>query len=253
MGSNRIRTRQAHAARTKEAATKSPEEQHEEVTRANTERILRALDDFANPAARLGVGSSNLLEGTQYPLTRITRLYMLMQSLYRSNWVAQRIADTYPELMCKVPPVLTCQVKPKDLDSFYRAIEQYQVWAKLEWTMKLANVFGGAGAVIIIDGHENFLDEPLDLDDIKPGAFKGIIPVRPVERHQPRRHNLQRHQPAHGLRPAGELPGHHGHGRHIQRPRQPRAALYGQGLAALGAAERDVVGRVAVRGGLGRD
>ena len=177
MGSNRTRARQSNAARLKEqVASKSPLEQHQDVTAANTERILRALDDFANPAARLGVGSSNLLEGTQYPLTRITRLYMLMQSLYRSNWVAQRIADTYPELMCKVPPVLTCQEKPEDLDKFYRIVEKYQVWAKLEWTMKLANVFGGAGAVIIIDGHENFLDEPLDLDDVKPDSFRGLTP-----------------------------------------------------------------------------
>ncbi len=169
------RAAQQKAAVIQVAPPKSPLEQHQEATAKATDQI-RGLDAFQNLAARLGIGSTNLLEGTQYPLTRITRQYMLMQSLYRSNWVAQRIADTYPELMCKVPPVLTCQVPPKDLAQFYQVVDKAGVWRKIEWTMKLANVFGGAGAVIVIKGHENYLDEPLDLEDVKPDSFRGVVP-----------------------------------------------------------------------------
>lgn len=137
---------------------------------------LQALDMFQNLLARTGWGSSNLLEATDYPLTRISNNYILMQSLYRSNWIAQRVADTYPEEMCKIPPELTCQVTPKDESSFDRAVEKNGVWRKLEWTMKLANIFGGAGAIIVIKGHENYLNKPLDFDDIRPDSFRGIIP-----------------------------------------------------------------------------
>jgi phage-related protein (TIGR01555 family) len=174
MGSTSNKSRMA-ARRRAVPSSKSPLERHQEATAKATDQI-RGLDAFQNLVARLGVGSTNLLEGTQYPLTRITRQYMLMQALYRNNWVAQRIADTYPELMCKVPPVLTCQVPPKDLAQFYRVVEKSGIWRKLEWTMKLANVFGGAGAVIVIKGQENYLDEPLYLDDVRPDSFRGIVP-----------------------------------------------------------------------------
>lgn len=46
-----------------------------------------ALDAFSNPLFRLGYGSQSPLEATEYPLTRMTDNYALLNSLYRDNWV----------------------------------------------------------------------------------------------------------------------------------------------------------------------
>jgi phage-related protein (TIGR01555 family) len=137
---------------------------------------IKAFDAFQNLLARLGYQSNNLLESTRYPITRISNQYMLMQSLYRSNWIAQRIADTFPEEMCKIAPKLICQAKPKNISSFNRVVSKTGIWRKIEWAMKLANIFGGAGAIIVLKGQENHLDEPLDFDDIRPDSFRGVIP-----------------------------------------------------------------------------
>ena len=45
-----------------------------------------ASDAFQNAMARLGFGMPSLTGGASYPLTRLSRDYNLMNSLYRSNW-----------------------------------------------------------------------------------------------------------------------------------------------------------------------
>ena len=56
----------------------------------NTEAIS-VQDAFSNPLFRLGWGSQSPLEATEYPLTRMTDNYALLNSLYRDNWVVQNV------------------------------------------------------------------------------------------------------------------------------------------------------------------
>ena len=48
-------------------------------------------DAFSNPLFRLGYGSQSPMEATEYPLTRMTSNYALLNSLYRDNWVVQNV------------------------------------------------------------------------------------------------------------------------------------------------------------------
>lgn len=48
-------------------------------------------DAFSNSLFRLGYGSQSPLEATEYPLTRMTGNYALLNSLYRDNWVVQNV------------------------------------------------------------------------------------------------------------------------------------------------------------------
>lgn len=59
------------------------------------------LDEFVNPLARSGAGMPNLLEATEYPLTRFTQNWQVLNSLYRSHWVVQKIINTIPQDMMK--------------------------------------------------------------------------------------------------------------------------------------------------------
>ncbi len=52
---------------------------------------IPVMDAFSNPLFRLGYGSQSPLEATDYPLTRMTSNYALLNSLYRSNWVVQNV------------------------------------------------------------------------------------------------------------------------------------------------------------------
>jgi hypothetical protein len=135
----------------------------------------RAYDAFANAMARTGFSSPSLLEGTQYPLTRMSFDYTLLQSLYRSHWIIRRIIDTVPEDCCKNWIQLKTQVNPDMLERLNKLERKAMIKARLIEGMKWGRLFGGAGAIMMIEGHESILDQPLDYDTIMPGAFCGLL------------------------------------------------------------------------------
>jgi phage-related protein (TIGR01555 family) len=134
-----------------------------------------ALDAFQNMLARLGFGTSNLLEGTQYPLTRLTRNYALMTSLYRSHWIVRRVIDTIPEDMCKNWFDIDSQVAPEAIDRYRRVERRTRTKAAILRALKWGRLYGGAAAVMMIAGHEDRLDRPLNLDEVMPGAYRGLL------------------------------------------------------------------------------
>lgn len=134
-----------------------------------------AGDAFRNAAARLGFGTPSLPEATEYVLERWTNDYWLMITLYRNHWIARRGIDGPAHDMTKAWAKLDCQVSPEDIAKFDRTISRTQTPARVRKAIKWARLFGGAGALMVIDGHEDRLDEPLDLDDVMPRSYKGLI------------------------------------------------------------------------------
>ena len=55
-------------------------------------------DEFSNPLSAWAGGQSPL-EATEYPLTRMTENYALLNSLYRTNWIVQNVVSIVPEDM----------------------------------------------------------------------------------------------------------------------------------------------------------
>ena len=138
-------------------------------------RRARAQDAYTNDLARMGANNLNLLETTQYPLQRLSYNYMLLQSLYRSHWIVRRIIDTLPEDMCKKWVKLDTQVTPDQIKDFDKVVRQTQVVSRMIDGLRWGRLFGGAVALILIEGHEEYLHVPLDVDMIMPGAFCGLL------------------------------------------------------------------------------
>jgi len=134
-------------------------------------------DSFQNPLARLGVGTTNLLSATQYPLTRLTRDYNLMNSLYRNSWIAKKIINAIPDDMCKNWYSITAELAPEVQDRYNKLEQRTLVREKIVEGLYWGRLYGGAGAVMLIEGHEDRLEEPLDYDTIMPNAFKGLLIV----------------------------------------------------------------------------
>jgi len=135
------------------------------------------IDAFQNSLARIGFGTSNLLEGTQYPLTRLSRNYILMQSLYRNNWIARKIVDGYAEDMIKNWLTLQTDLPPEKITEFDMQVRLTGVRAKLLEAIKWGRLYGGAGAVMIIKGQSDFkqMAEPLDLEAVQLDSFRGLL------------------------------------------------------------------------------
>jgi phage-related protein (TIGR01555 family) len=136
-----------------------------------------AKDAFENQLARLGVNSPNLMSATNYPLTRLTRDYNLMNSLYRSHWIIKKIINTIPEDMTKNWVDVTAELTPEQMDRFNKLEQKTLVKEKILEGLMWGRLYGGAAIVIMIEGHEEILDQPLELDDIMPNSFKGLMVV----------------------------------------------------------------------------
>ena len=126
--------------------------------------------------ARTGYGSPNLGEGAEYPLVRFTFLYWDLISLYEGSWIARKIVDIPATDMVRAWPSLTSDIDPKLLTKLDRAIRRTNVKGNLLTAMKWGRLFGGAGALIVVEGQDKELDKPLNLDDVPIGGFKGLIP-----------------------------------------------------------------------------
>ncbi len=131
------------------------------------------MDAFSNPAARIGFGTMDLLQATEYPMTRMTQNYQLLTSLYRENWIIQNIISTIPNDMLRKWYDLRTSVAPEYLKQMTQLERRTQIRKKLLLGMCWGRLYGGAVGVILIKGH-NDMSLPLNLDTIMPGSFLGL-------------------------------------------------------------------------------
>jgi len=133
-------------------------------------------DSYSNPAARIGNGTPNLAQAGSYPIVRLTEDYPLILSLYRSSWVVRKIIDNVSNDLYRTFPTLITELKPEHQKHFISCVRKTNTIAKLRSASKWGRLFGGAAAIIVIEGHDDLM-QPLELDDIEVGSYKGIIPL----------------------------------------------------------------------------
>ena len=138
-----------------------------------TATVTGVMDAFSNPLFRLGYNSQSPIEATDYPLTRMTNNYQLLNSLYRSNWVVQNVVQIIPDDMLR-EWFNVSGLTPEDSVSVERTLRTTRVRERLSDGLRWGRLYGGAGALILIKGQDGLLDKPLDLDSVLPGTFAGL-------------------------------------------------------------------------------
>lgn len=151
--------------------------------RKNTRHYVRAdtkqasvttMDAFSNPIARLGYGTQDLLQATQYPLTRMTQDYQLLTSLYRDNWIVQNIISTIPDDMVRKWYTLRSNVAPEYADALQRLERRTHLRRSILEGMYWGRLYGGAAGIIMVRGQDD-LSRPLDQGLVLPGCFLGLM------------------------------------------------------------------------------
>lgn len=137
----------------------------------------RTLDAFSNPGARTGYGELNLINTTEYPLTRMTQDWQLLTSLYRTSWIVQRVCSVIPEDALKDLRIEAQELTNEELDRLDLLIKKTRIRRRLIDALKWARLYGGAAAIIMIDGQDDNMSEPLKVNNILPGSFRGLFVV----------------------------------------------------------------------------
>lgn len=138
----------------------------------NTEAVS-VQDAFANPLFRLGWGSQSPLEATEYPLTRMTDNYALLNSLYRDNWVVQNVVGLMVDDMLREWFQVKGSVTPEMQDALERLERDTRLRDRINAGLRWGRLYGGAAGLIMVRGQED-LETPLDLDMVYPGSFQGL-------------------------------------------------------------------------------
>ena len=151
-----------------------------EGTQPNTETVtvqdaeaVAVNDAFSNALFRLGYGSQSPLEATEYPLTRLTDNYALLNSLYRDNWVVQNVVGLMVDDMLREWYTLQGSVTPEQRGALAQSERKARLRSRLNEGLRWGRLYGGAAGLIMIQGQED-LSKPLDLDMVFPGSFHGL-------------------------------------------------------------------------------
>jgi len=135
---------------------------------------LMTKDSFSNAMARMGFAQPNMTEAAAYPITRLSKNYNLMNSLYRNHWIIRRIVDTVAKDMVKNWVEFTSGITPEETDKLNKFTRSINLKQKLIQGLTWARLYGGAAGLMIIEGDED-LSQPLDLNNVAPNSFKGLI------------------------------------------------------------------------------
>ncbi len=130
-------------------------------------------DSIFNLRAQLGYGANNVTSGTTYGFNPVGRNHVLLEWMYRGSWIVRKIVDCPAEDMTRAGTHVESDMPPDRIDRIGQLWNNRQVWQRLCSAIKWARLYGGAMAVIMIDGQR--METPLRLDTVGRGAFKGLL------------------------------------------------------------------------------
>ncbi|WP_186119943.1 DUF1073 domain-containing protein [Burkholderia gladioli] len=133
---------------------------------------MRTSDSFANFQARLGWGADNQSSASQYTLTYQSRNRIWLEAAYRGSWIVRAAVDAIPEDMTR-KGIEMSGLDPTDITKIETAMTRLAIWDHLCDTGKWAQLYGGAIAVMLIDGQD--MSKPLRIETIGKGQFKGLL------------------------------------------------------------------------------
>lgn len=136
-----------------------------------------ALDGFSNPLARLGAGTPNLLDSTQYVMSRMTNDFGTLNAMYRDSWIVRRIVDIIPADMLKNWITITSGLAPDLIKKIDVELRRTQLIKKIQEGLCWGRLYGGAIGIMLIKGQGSpeQLAMPLALEEMVPGDFKGLM------------------------------------------------------------------------------
>lgn len=135
---------------------------------------VNTQDSFQNFASNIGLGTDNQSTFGSYGFNPITRVRLLLDWAYRGSWICRMAVRTVADDMTRQGVKLGSDMSPEDRDVLQTAFsKKFTIFDKLAETIGWGRLYGGAGAVMLIDGHD--MSKPLDVERVSPNQFCGLM------------------------------------------------------------------------------
>lgn len=132
-----------------------------------------SFDSFVNFAHNLGVGADNAMTSSTYGFNPITRNRVMLEWIHRGSWLGGLAVDVVADDMTREGVEINGSMKPSDIQRIEQVAVQLSLWPKVSDTIKWSRLYGGAVAVMLVDGQD--VESPLRIDTIRKGQFCGLI------------------------------------------------------------------------------
>lgn len=143
--------------------------------RAASAAKREALDSFQNFAANMGLGTDNITSSSTYGFNPITRNRTLLEWIHRGSWVGGVAIDVIADDMTRAGVTLMGLSEPSEAERIRNEATRLGVWKKINETIKWSRLYGGAIAVILIEGQDP--RTPLNVETVGKGQFRGLLPL----------------------------------------------------------------------------
>jgi phage-related protein (TIGR01555 family) len=142
--------------------------QDEKVRKSGT-----TLDSFVNFAHNLGIGADNPMSSSSYGFNPVTRNRTLLEFIHRGSWLGGVAIDVVADDMTRAGIEIKGEIKPDNLAQLEETSVSLGIWNCINDTIKWARLYGGALAVLLVDGQDP--ETPLRLNTIRKGQFRGLL------------------------------------------------------------------------------
>jgi len=129
-------------------------------------------DSFQNFAARVGLGAGSQHDQSGYGFNYLSRNRTKLEAMYRSSWVVGQVVDVVADDMTR-EGINMRGLEPEGAEEINQELDRLQVWDKLNETIKWSRLYGGAIAVMLIDGQN--VSTPLNTNTVGKDQFKGLL------------------------------------------------------------------------------
>lgn len=146
--------------------------QRRQVQQQATDTAANTRDGFANLAARMGLGAQNVFSEGTYIFDLLTRNRIKLEAMYRGSWIVGAAVDSIAEDMTRAGISIKGDIEPEQIEQMQVQLTRLGVWSALLEAIKWGRLYGGAVAMIVIDGQDP--STPLNVSTVGRGQFKGL-------------------------------------------------------------------------------
>lgn len=146
--------------------------QRRQVQQQATDAATSTRDGFANLAARMGLGAQNVFSEGTYIFDLLTRNRIKLEAMYRGSWIVGAAVDSIAEDMTRAGISIKGDSDPEQIEQMQVQMTRLGVWSALLEAIKWGRLYGGAVAMIVIDGQDP--STPLNVSTVGRGQFKGL-------------------------------------------------------------------------------
>lgn len=130
-------------------------------------------DSFQDFQHGIGYGTSGPLSSATYGFNPISRNHTLLEWMYRGSWLTSNVVDAVADDMIRAGIAFDSDMAPDEIEDFHQYCQNTLIWQQLNETLKWSRLYGGALAVMMIDGQQT--DTPLRAESVGKGQFQGLL------------------------------------------------------------------------------